>query len=314
MKICISKNSLVFIIIISSLYINCAQTKNKTGGNESETNIKTELESINSKIENLYATESVDSLIDFYNNEFTYLPEYKPTIYALSDLKKFYIDWFNAVDMGAYHKKIYQVEMIDGYVLEIGNFSLHYSTKLKLGNEYSAKYMIMWKRNAVGKLKIISEAFGADKYINPEEMPYASVEVKDRMPLEKNILDKKIQTEIEEFDKGVVKAVIDGDGQARADEFTQDGIYLPHFDTMKIGMDVIKPYMLNTYHPGSFVYVINTYREIFNSGNFVFLSGDFKVGWDNASRGKGFFEGNMSNLMKRGKDGKLLMYRQLAHN
>lgn len=313
MKICICKVFIAFLILITGLDISCGQTKNKTAGNETETNIKAELELINSHIENLYASKSVDSLINFYDNEFTYLPEYRPTIYDANDLKKFYTDWSNAVDMEAYNKKIYQVETVADYVLEIGNFSLYYSTKLKPGNEYSGKYMIMWQRNAEGKLKIISEAFGADKYVKPEDMPYASVEVTDSKPLEKNILDKKTAPEMEEFDKGVVKAVIDGDGQARADEFTQDGIYLPHFDAMKIGMGVIRPYILKTYHPGSFVYVINTYREIFNSGDFVFLNGHFKVGWDNAN-GKGFFEGNMSNLMKRGRDGKLLMYRQLAHN
>lgn len=58
---------------------------------------------------------------------------------------------------------------------------------------------------------------------------------------------------------------------------------------------------------------LNTYHEIFNTGKFVFLNGHFRVGWDKPDN-KGSFEGYMSNLMKRGPDGKLLMYRQLAHN
>jgi ketosteroid isomerase-like protein len=59
--------------------------------------------------------------------------------------------------------------------------------------------------------------------------------------------------------------------------------------------------------------VRDTFCEIFDTGDFVFLSGHFKVSFDNGTD-KGTFEGNMSNLMKRGKDGKLLLYRQLAHN
>jgi hypothetical protein len=93
----------------------------------------------------------------------------------------------------------------------------------------------------------------------------------------------------------------------------KNGIYMPHFDRMLVGMDVIRPYMLKTYRPGTLAYVKNTYREIFNLGEFVFINGQFKVGWDNA-RNKGSFQGNMSNLMERGKDGKLLMLCQLAHN
>jgi ketosteroid isomerase-like protein len=84
------------------------------------------------------------------------------------------------------------------------------------------------------------------------------------------------------FDKGDVKAVLTSDGEARAKEFTMDGIYMPH--------------------------VKNTFHEIFDCGEFVFLSGHFEVSFDNGGN-KGSFEGNMSNLMKRSKDGKLLIYR-----
>jgi hypothetical protein len=46
---------------------------------------------------------------------------------------------------------------------------------------------------------------------------------------------------------------------------------------------------------------------------FVFINGHFKGGWGDQSTG-GHFEGNVSNLMQREKNGKLLMYRQLANN
>jgi ketosteroid isomerase-like protein len=159
---------------------------------------------------------------------------------------------------------------------------------------YNGKYMTMWKRDSQGKLKIISEALGSDKYIDREDMPYAAVVV-------------------EEIDKGVVNAVLTGDGEARAKEFTIDGIYMPHFDPMQVGMEQLRPYMHRTYTGSSITYVKDTYHEIFDSGDFVFLSGHFEVAFGKGAH-KGSFEGNMSNLMKRGKDGKLLMYRQLAHN
>jgi ketosteroid isomerase-like protein len=88
---------------------------------------------------------------------------------------------------------------------------------------------------------------------------------------------------------------------------------MPHFDPMQVGIENLRPYMLRTYTGSSITYVKDTYFEIFDSGDFVFLSGHFDVGFGNGAN-KGSFEGNMSNLMKRSKDGKLLMYRQLAHN
>jgi len=286
------------------------QSIKKIGGNEQ---IKTGLEAINRRIGYFYLQGNADSILGFYDKAFTYLPEYKPAIYEARDLQKFYTDWFRSVHVSAYNKKIYEVENIAGYVLEMGNFSLSYSTRPGAEIHYTGKYMTMWKRSISGEFKILSEAFGSDKYIRPEDIPYATVEVKESRTLEKNILSQKLLPEIEEFDKGVVKAVLDGDGQERANEFTKDGIYMPHFDPMQAGMDMIKPYMLKTYKPGVITSVRDTYCEIFDSGEFVFLSGHFKVGFDNGST-KGSFEGNMSNLMKRGNNGKLLMYRQLAHN
>ena len=110
-----------------------------------------------------------------------------------------------------------------------------------------------------------------------------------------------------------MKAVLTGDGEARAKGFTIDGIYMPHFDPMQVGMGKLRPYMLRTYTGSSITDVKDTFHEIFDSGGFVFLSGHFEVSFDNGGN-KGSFEGNMSNLMKRSKEGKLLMYRQLAHN
>jgi ketosteroid isomerase-like protein len=300
-------------ILITSQSAGHTQPMIRKGREEEGTKIKAELEAINRRMEFNYLKENADSILSFYDRKITYLPEYKPAIYGAGDLQKFYTDWFHSVHIKAYSKKIYEVENIAGYVLEIGNFLLSYSTRPNAEIHYTGKYMIMWKRDLSGKLKILSDAFGSDKYINAEDMPYASVEVKETRVLEENIVSRKLLPEIEEFDKAVVKAVLAGDGEGRANEFTKDGIYMPHFDPMQVGMDMIKPYMLKTYQPGVIKFVKDTYREIFDQGEFVFLNGHFKVSFDNGIN-KGSFEGNMSNLMKRGKNGKLLMYRQLAHN
>lgn len=284
--------------------------KNKTQGT---LRARDEVEKINTRIEYFYNNEVSDSICSLFSKEFTYLPEYKPIITNVDDLRTFFGDWFKAVTIKAYKKNIYEVQVISGYILETGTFNLQYSTALNANAEYLGKYMVMWVRNRTGKLSILSEIFGSDKGINPEAMPYATVKVKANTSLDRNTVVKKVQPEIEEYDKGVVKAVLDGDGNARANGFTTDGIYMPHFDKMQIGMDVIKPYMLNTYKPGVFTYVIDTYHEVFDTGDFVFLNCAFNVGSDRSGQ-TGGFTGNMSNLMKRGKDGKLLMYRQLAHN
>ncbi len=173
----------VFAIVITGLSLDSPQTRKMADRYEYDE--KAEIESINSKIEYFLKKENADSLLDFYNREIIYLPEYKNAIFGVNDLKKFFMDWFKAVNIKTYKKNIYEVKVLSNYILEIGYFSLSYSTKLISENEYKGKYMTMWKRRIEGKLNILSEAFGSDKNINPEDVPYKNVEMKENKILEK---------------------------------------------------------------------------------------------------------------------------------
>jgi ketosteroid isomerase-like protein len=301
-------------ILTAGIIIGCQQPVKPASEKAAESTLQIELQTIDSNMANFYLKANADSLVGFYDRSFIYLPEYEPPINKTAELQKFYAEWFKSQPLLFFDKQIYSVEKIADFVLEIGTFHMGYSKKPGPENYYNGKYMTMWKRDNLGKLKIISEAFGSDTYIKPEDIPYASVVVEEtKKPEEVNVLSEKLRPEIEEFDKGVVNAVLTGDGEARAKEFTIDGIYMPHFDPMQVGMEKLRSYMLRTYTGSTITYVKDTFHEIFDSGDFVFLSGHFEVGFGEGGN-KGSFEGNMSNLMKRSKDGKLLMYRQLAHN
>lgn len=305
------KFSLLQIILIIFFIISCSHvSKNKDPEAEK---IKAKLEMINKRIENCFEKKQVDSLVNFYAKEFYYLPEYKQAITNASYLKSFFKDWLDVVSIKNYEKKIYDVKLISSYACEIGTFNLDYLTQNRDKKNYTGKYMVMWKRNDDDSLQILSEIFGSDKQINAEKMPYASVVVKENDLLKKNFLGKRLDVEMETVDSLLVQSILNGDGYARAKGFADDGIYMPHFDKMLVGMSAIKPYMIKTYQRGFIASVINTYHEIFDVGDFVFLDGHFKVNLEN-STSKSSFEGEMSNLMIREKNGKLLMFRQLAHN
>ena len=122
---------------------------------------------------------NADALVDFYDSTFIYLPEYEPPINKTGELQRFYTEWFKSQPLIFFNKQIYSVEKIADFVLEIGTFHMGYSKKLGPENYYNGKYMTMWKRNGLGKLKIISEAFGSDKYNKQEDMPHASVVVEE---------------------------------------------------------------------------------------------------------------------------------------
>ncbi|WP_276371914.1 hypothetical protein [Chryseolinea sp. H1M3-3] len=271
-----------------------------------------ELEAINSRIEQLYVTEDVKALTSLYASQFTFFPEYKPAIFESKALNKFFKDWFAAGDVKIYKKKIYAVEVYADHLLELGTFSFHYASLKTPQGEYKGNYMVLWKSDNDGKLRIISETFGADKYIEPEVVPYADVLVDETNFTAIDNVNKKLVAEIEEFDAGVLNAVANGDGNARAGGFTKDAILMSNFDSIRVGMENIRPKMLKTYTPNISFNVKHYYNRIHDLGDYVFVVGQYKGGWGDSTNG-GRFEGNMSNLLKKTKNGKLLMHRQAGN-
>lgn len=275
-------------------------------------NYRIELEVINSKMEQLYLAEDALGLTSLYASQFTFFPEYKPAIFEINSLSKFFNDWFTAGDIKIYKKKISTVEVYSGHLLELGTFSFHYSSAKNPQGEYKGNYMVLWKIDNDRKLSIISETFGADTYIEPEVVPYVDVQVEETNFAAIDNVNKKLINEIEEFDAVVLKAVANGDGYARADGFTNDAILLSTFDSIHVGMENIRPKMLKTYTPNMSYIVKHYYNRIYDLGDYVFVAGQYKGGWGDSTKG-GRFEGNMSNLLKRTKNGKLLMHRQAGN-
>lgn len=304
------KVSVTLIVVIFLLTANYSYSQNKS--HRTGDKVQTEIEAINSRTEQLYLKEDIDRLIGLYADQLTFFPEYKPATFEIEKLADFYKGWFKTADITTYKKIIHTVEVFSDHVLEIGTFNLAYSSIQRSQHEYKGKYMILWKRSINGNLNIVSESFGADKYIEPEAVPYADVQIEESNFTAKHNVSSQLLTEIEESNAVVIKAVAEGDGETRANEFTEDGILMTNFDSIRVGMEAIRHHMLKTYKPGTSYIVKHTYYRIYDLGNYVLVNGHYKGGWGDSING-GRFDGNMSNFMKRDKNGKLLMHRQLGN-
>lgn len=303
MKICIQSTLIVITMICTVTYDSRSQgLADKTDGEW-----RTRIEAMNNKVEQLYLMEDVNALTSLYTEQLTFFPEYKVAIYDIKTLASFFKDWFKGGSVNAYKKKIHAVEPIADHILETGTFNVRYSSMHQSQGEYKGQYMILWKTDNAGKLSIVSEIFGSNTYIEPQLVPYADVEVKENNFVAKHHVSQQLQDEVVNFDKVLLKAVAEGDGETRAKGFTNDAVLMSNFDTLRVGMENIRPKLLNTYKPGFSYIVKHTYSRIYDFGNYVFVNGHYKGG-DVINGGK--FEGKMSNLMKRDENGKLLMHRQ----
>lgn len=292
------------------LTLFCIGTNNAFAQSDAES--REEIESINHTTEQLYQNEDVEALSALYAKDLTFFVEYKPAILSIERLKFFFKDWFKLGDIKTYTKRIYKVELYADYLLEIGDFNMAYSSRSIARGEYAGKYMVMWRRDKRGNLSIVSETFGAHKYIEPEDVPYAEVQMEESKIMAKHPVSRKVQTEVEKFDDVVLKAVAEGDGNARANGFTNNAILLAAFDSMHVGMETIRPKMLKTYTKDVSFIVKHNYYRIYDLGDYVFVNGHYKGGWGDSTNG-GKFEGNIASLLKRMEDGKLLMYRQAGN-
>lgn len=295
------------LIVLLSLRITPVNALHVKTGDES----RKKIEAINVKIEQLYLEEDIASIISLYGSNLTFFPEYKPAIFEIGDLKSFYQDWFKDVDITFYRKKIHTIEWLSDHVLEIGTFQLGYTSSNESRDDYTGKYMILWKSDLNGNLQIMSETFSASKYIEAEEVPYSKVQVKKRI-VKRPGIRPALKLEIEAFNEEVIKAVAEGDGETRARGFTKDAILLGNFDSIRVGIEAIRPIMLNRYHPGSSYNVNHTYYRIHEIGEYVFINAHYNGTFGDSVNG-GMFDGNMSNLMKRNEHGKLKMYRQASN-
>lgn len=267
-----------------------------------------EISGLNSELSAFYTSAKIDRITSLYWDGLVYFPEYKPAILSKKQLSKFLSGWFRDKPVSAFSKTIAKIETGGNHVLEIGNFSITSSTSV-----YSGKYMVVWQQDNKGKLKILAEAFSADKYLESEQVPYASVTVENPGFPNQFQVPENLKAEVFQYNDQVIKEVVSGDGNARAAGFDPDGIYMPHFEKPLIGMQNLKPYMLETYKPGGSLFVRHSYYRMLDFGETVLVCGHFDGGWGKPDDG-GRFSGNMLNYMKRSANGKLLMHCQLVNN
>lgn len=289
-----------------------AQPGQDTTTNKSE-DLRAELDRLNRQISSAYLRGDAPFLTQLYADGFILMPEYKPAIGSREALLSFYTDWFSTVKNTTLKKQIDKAEPYGNYLLETGTFQLLYDSGKVAARKYAGNYMVMWKRDKKGKLKIMAELFGSSSYLSARDVPYAHVTVKDSAAKQGYQVSDPILAQVTSFDSALVRSIRAGDGRARAEAFTSDGLYTPHFSQPIEGMTALLLYRVSVYRPEARLYAEHSYKEWFHTDAVVFLTGHFKGGWGDAQNG-GTFEGNMFNLLRREKDGTLRMHRQIANN
>jgi len=305
---------LLFQLSISLLFLSsyCFMYSEGSVGSDQK-KVRNRISTLNVQINKWFQNENVDSFLDLYHSDITFCAEYKPAIFNKNRLKKFYIDWWKINTIKKYQKTIYEVQIFGEYILEDGHFTLDYLDIDGVSKQYDGMYFVIWKQGTKGQLRILSEGFCSDTYRQSKEMPYAKVNVLEQLDFPQKNISAPLSKMIHDANDALIKIVESGDSEARINGFTDDAVYLHHYQKMMVGMDVIKPYLKKTYTPEAEIYVAHKLGRCYDFGNgYTLIHGHYKGGWK--ANGGGTFEGNFLNIQRIEKDKTLRTYRSWTNN
>lgn len=199
-------------------------------------------------------------------------------------------------------------------LVETGGFEAGWSladgeTAAEPGN-----YMLVWKRQADGSLRLAADAWGYERDLPDAagfriELP-AAVQRPDPAGDGNSPLGQKLAALNEENARGVQTR----DVETRVGVYTEDAIFVPFADTPKIGIEVLRPYLTAYTQQGAEVTfdTVDVWNIGFEDlGSHVLEYSKFRVVW-RAGEATGTVSGGGIRLWQRQADGSLKIHRQIG--
>jgi ketosteroid isomerase-like protein len=306
------KRHLLFMVILLFFVKSFA----KEQAIKSEDQWKEKLKTINEQLAAAFLNEKIDVIMKFYDDkEPVCMPEYHKALYTKAAIKNYYQQWFDNVEIETYKRNIYEVQLIENYLIEIGFFTNSF-TKTN-GNllVYEGKYINVWKIEKNENLTLISEIWGANTAVDKSNFSFIKTQ-NSEIPQSK--INKSVENEVNKRNALIAELVKKREGEKHATElFTKDAIYMTYDTPMLVGMENIKPYFVEHEKPNgiSIDSIQIKASKMISLNNFVIEYGYYyvDVSWDN-KKGSAIVTGKSTNLWKRDQNGILMLYRQMVNH
>jgi len=264
---------------------------------------------LNTQTELALIQGNTDTLMQYYHHQAVCMPEYHQALYTIADIKKFYADWFNQVNIRQFRRTIFDVQTEGEYIVESGNYATTFTPSGQASFAYNGKYITIWK-NENNKLKRIGEIWGSTNYIDRAQLAHWN----DSAIIKPPVLSAAITSEIDKRNAVVCKAVKERDGITLATLYTDDAIYMPYYSPMLAGIDSIKAYYVQHENPD--VKIDTVYikaSRVLKAGNSYIVNGWYVVKWQ-AGNNSGIVTGKSINVWIRKPGGELMLFRQMVNH
>lgn len=297
------------ILISVCLLSSCHELNTVTDEKKDDIDLNETIQDISNSIVRSEVNNDLNNRLQYYSKEIISMQEYQPTIEGLEELKKYYAEMYRRQDVKSYVRDIEEIIDLGSTKIEIGTFNKVYRN---VNHEDSVstltgKYWNVWELNSEGKLILKGEALGYfSQLTKPEEV------VTELKSSSKSLTNN---FELSAYNALMEKAVRERNGLLRSAFFTQDAVFMPFADSTKIGIETLKPYMIE-YNSGNvkidsiniFTYAFKNYEE------FVLEYNKFNVVWQ-VSDFSGRTQGKGIRIWKRQSDQSLKIFREIGlHN
>lgn len=294
--------SLILVILLFLCYSVSAQ----------ET-VKARLEKLNSIFIAASINRNVDERMKYYAPDAVSMPEYQPMLKGIDAIKQYYREIFRRQQVKTFTKEITEIIDLEEMVFEAGIFKTEF---INVSDNspviHKGKYINVWKRGKGGLLQLQSEAWS---YFHHIENPSALVVRMTGRNIANDpvrVPETSVSFELKALNALMEKTVQSRDGNLQAEFYTEDGIYMPFADTMKVGKDKIRQHLIG-YNSGQVIIdSIRVYADRFIPlGAYVIEYAKFYVKWRIAGS-SGITQGKGTRLWKRMPDCSLKLHRQIG--
>ncbi|HZY38065.1 MAG TPA: nuclear transport factor 2 family protein [Mucilaginibacter sp.] len=255
--------------------------------------------------------KDIRQLMKQYDADAVLMPEFHVTVFGKPAIIKYYRQVLDSANVTLCDRRVYDLTVMKGYVIETGYFTWKLIKKDAPEYDYNGKYLRIWKTDNEQNLSLHAEIFGSVSNVSRPQVPVSGYVAPDTTSFPRPEANTIVLT-INKLNSQVAGLVRKGDGAAFAAYYTDDAIYMPYYEPMRIGKKSISDYYTGHENPASGIDCVHIgTTKVTDLGDYVLVNGFYNVHWQSGSN-SGTVTGKNISIWKRTAAGKLLIYRQMA--
>ncbi len=262
------------------------------------------LHRVEEELDNAWATRDIPGIMRYYGNKAVLMPEYNGAAYGKTNIEVYVRSWLDSVTLSNCSHDIKDIQVLNGYLVEIGHASATVLYRRNPPYQYHTKYLHVWDISKPDHPLLIAQIQGAVTDISRAVLPKLSIPQKGVPAPPKGKVLERLYGKNHLLEQHVYA----GNGSAMADLYTEDAIYMPYYEDMMMGRKAINDYYIAHENPAVKKDTVTIQiSSLLDLGMYVIVNGYYHV-----HGSLGSVNGKSINIWKKAADGDYKLFRQMV--